>query len=265
MSMKRLLSQIKQCRLCENILPFEPNPILQISNKSKVLILGQAPGAKTHQKSITFDDKSGDRLRIWLGVDKSQFYDEELFAILPMGFCYPGRGKSGDLPPTPQCAKTWREALLAKLTNVELTILLGKYSIEWHLHSKAPITELAKQWLIIYRLPDTCSDTCLQSIEAVHNSYVLLGKDMPRVTPVILKMNVFSAEQSKQLGKSQWQVIALTPHMKQQLTKAEVLISDPLGNIILTHQVPASAQQQASFGKAILADMKKLLKYSKAG
>jgi len=146
MSMKTLLSQIKQCRLCENILPFEPNPILQISNKSKVLILGQAPGAKTHQKSITFDDKSGDRLRIWLGVDKSQFYDEELFAILPMGFCYPGRGKSGDLPPTPQCAKTWREALLAKLTNVELTILLGKYSIEWHLHSKAPITELAKQW-----------------------------------------------------------------------------------------------------------------------
>jgi len=126
-------------------------------------------------------------------------------------------------------------------------------------------SKLAKQWLIIYRLPDTCSDTCLQSIEAVHNSYVLLGKDMPRVTPVILKMNVFSAEQSKQLGKSQWQVIALTPHMKQQLTKAEVLISDPLGNIILTHQIPASAQQQASFGKAILADMKKLLKYSKAG
>ena len=147
--MKTLLKQINQCRLCENILPFEPNPILQISNKSKILILGQAPGAKAHQKSIPFDDKSGDRLRAWLGVDKSQFYDDKLFAILPMGFCYPGRGKSGDLPPIPQCANTWREALLAKLTNVELTILLGKYAIEWHLHSKAPITELAKQWQLL--------------------------------------------------------------------------------------------------------------------
>lgn len=144
--MKALLAQVKQCRLCEDILPFEPNPILQISSKSKILILGQAPGAKTHQKSIPFDDKSGDRLRMWLGVDKSQFYNDELFAILPMGFCYPGRGKSGDLPPIPLCAKTWHEALLAKLTEVELTILLGKYAIEWHLHSKVPITELAKQW-----------------------------------------------------------------------------------------------------------------------
>jgi len=144
--MKTLLKQINQCRLCENILPLEPKPILQINNNSKILILGQAPGAKAHQRGIPFDDKSGDRLRLWLGVDKNQFYDDELFAILPMGFCYPGRGKSGDLPPIPQCANTWREALLAKLTNVELTILLGKYAIEWHLHSKAPITELAKQW-----------------------------------------------------------------------------------------------------------------------
>ena len=144
--MKTLLKQINQCRLCENILPLEPKPILQINNNSKILILGQAPGAKAHQRGIPFDDKSGDRLRLWLGVDKNQFYDDELFAILPMGFCYPGRGKSGDLPPIPQCANTWREALLAKLTNVELTILLGKYAIAWHLGSKAPITELAKQW-----------------------------------------------------------------------------------------------------------------------
>jgi len=146
LNMETLLKQINQCRLCESILPFEPKPLLQVSIKSKVLILGQAPGAKTHQSCIPFDDKSGDRLRTWLGVDKSQFYDAKLFAILPMGFCYPGRGISGDLPPTPQCANTWREALLTKLTNVELTILLGKYAIEWHLHSKASITDLAKQW-----------------------------------------------------------------------------------------------------------------------
>ncbi len=144
--MKTLLKDIKQCRLCENILPLEPKPILQISNKSKILILGQAPGAKTHQRGIPFDDKSGERLRAWLGVNQKQFYDADLFAILPMGFCYSGRGKSGDLPPSPQCASTWREALLTRLSKVELTILLGKYAIEWHLHSKAPITELAKQW-----------------------------------------------------------------------------------------------------------------------
>lgn len=122
--MKRLLKQINQCRLCENFLPFEPKPILQISNRSKILILGQAPGARTHQQGIPFDDKSGERLRTWLGVNKSQFYDAKLFAILPMGFCYPGRGKYGDLPPTPQCANTWREALLTKLTKVELITLV---------------------------------------------------------------------------------------------------------------------------------------------
>ncbi|MCI2283787.1 uracil-DNA glycosylase family protein [Colwellia sp. MSW7] len=144
--MKNLLSQVKQCRLCEKILPLEPNPILQISTQSKILIVGQAPGIKAHQKSMPFDDKSGDRLRAWLGVNKSQFYNEQLFAILPMGFCYPGRGKSGDLPPIPQCATTWRKALLEKLTEIELTIILGKYAVEWHLHSKAPITKLAKQW-----------------------------------------------------------------------------------------------------------------------
>lgn len=125
--------------------------------------------------------------------------------------------------------------------------------------------ELSKQWLIIYRLPDTCPAKCLQSIETVHNSYVLLGKDMPRVTPVLLKQNIFSAEQQKQLTKSQWKILPLTPQINQFLNKAEVLISDPLGNIILSHQVPQQTNQQASFGKAIIADMKKLLKYSKVG
>lgn len=144
--MQSLLTQIKQCRLCEQSLPFEPNPILQISGNSRILIVGQAPGANTQKKSIPFDDKSGDRLRRWLGVSKAQFYNDELFAILPMSFCYPGRGKSGDLPPLPRCAETWRELILAKLNSVELTIILGKYAIEWHLHSKAPITELASLW-----------------------------------------------------------------------------------------------------------------------
>ena len=122
-----------------------------------------------------------------------------------------------------------------------------------------------QQWLIIYRLPDTCPAKCLQLIEAVHNTYVALGKDMPRVTPLLLKKNIFSVEQSKQLARSQWQILPLTTQMKQLLNKPQVLITDPLGNIILSYQLPESNQGRASFGKAILADMKKLLKYSKVG
>jgi hypothetical protein len=125
--------------------------------------------------------------------------------------------------------------------------------------------ELTKQWLIIYRLPNTCPDICLHSIETVHNSYVALGKDMPRVTPVILKNNIFTAQQSTQLNKSQWKVLNLTPQMTDLLQEAQVLIADPLGNIILRHQVPVNEQHQAAFSKAIIADMKKLLKYSKVG
>ena len=125
--------------------------------------------------------------------------------------------------------------------------------------------ELAKQWLIIYGLPKVCPDICLHTIETVHNSYVVLGKDMPRVSAVLLKGNIFSAPQSKQLAKSQWKILALTPQMKNLLQEPQVLIADPLGNIILRHQLPEKMAQQAAFGKAIVADMKKLLKYSKVG
>ncbi len=144
--MQELLIQIRRCALCKQSLPFAPKPILQASPQSKILIVGQAPGVKTHEKGIPFDDLSGDRLRAWIGVDKNQFYQPNNFAIIPMGFCYPGRGKSGDLPPIPLCAETWREQLLAQLEQIELTIILGKYAINWHLHSSAPITKLAQQW-----------------------------------------------------------------------------------------------------------------------
>jgi len=144
--LETLLKKIRQCTLCQNSLPLEAKPILQASQRSKILIVGQAPGIVTHKRGIPFDDKSGERLRTWLGVDKNQFYDEDIFAIIPMGFCYPGKGKSGDLPPLPLCEETWRIPLLKNFKHVELTIILGKYAIEWHLQSKAPITELARQW-----------------------------------------------------------------------------------------------------------------------
>ncbi len=142
----QLLRSIKSCTLCENDLPLNPLPILQASSNSKILIAGQAPGIVTHEKGIPFNDKSGERLRKWLGVTEEQFYNPELFAIIPMGFCYPGTGKSGDLPPLPLCAKTWRPTLMERLEHVELTIILGKHATKWHLNTNVPITELTSQW-----------------------------------------------------------------------------------------------------------------------
>jgi len=177
-----------------------------------------------------------------------------------------------------------RRSLLLLVTVFILPILLAKLALDNQWLSlgvtnqgkllSQPLTlkelgidepELAKQWLIIYRLPNTCPDLCLHSIETVHNSYVALGKDMPRVSAVLLKGNIFSAQQSKQLAKSQWKILALTPQMNNLLHEPQVLIADPLGNVILRHQLPEQEQLQAAFGKAIVADMKKLLKYSKVG
>lgn len=192
--------------------------------------------------------------------------------------------KNSSLPTTSKATHKNRRSLLLLLTVFVLPILLAKLALDNQWLSLGvtnqgelitqPITlddlgidevKFSKQWLIIYRLPDACPATCLHSIEAVHNSYVALGKDMPRVTPVLVKRNIFSAEQQKQLAKSQWQILALTPKMSNQINTAKVLIADPLGNIILSHSLPEQEQQLASFGKAIVADMKKLLKYSKVG
>ncbi len=126
------LESVRSCNLCTS-LPLGPKPIFQLHPDAKVLIAGQAPGRKTHEKGIPFDDPSGDRLRDWLGVDSDTFYDEKRFAILPMGFCYPGTGKRGDLPPRPECAEKWRTQLLALLPNVELTLVIGQYAMDWHL------------------------------------------------------------------------------------------------------------------------------------
>lgn len=145
-NISNLLHSIKSCTLCENDLPLNPLPILQASSNSKILIAGQAPGIVTHEKGAPFNDKSGERLRKWLGVTEEQFYNPELFAIIPMGFCYPGTGKSGDLPPLPLCAKTWRTALMNELCHIELTIILGKHATKWHLNSNVSITELTSQW-----------------------------------------------------------------------------------------------------------------------
>lgn len=123
-----LLARIRACRLCEAELPLGPKPVLRARPSARLLIVGQAPGTKVHESGIPWNDASGIRLRHWLGLDRERFYDEQQVAIVPMGFCYPGRGASGDLPPRPECARTWHPQLMPLLPQVELTLLIGHYA-----------------------------------------------------------------------------------------------------------------------------------------
>ncbi|MDN7135598.1 uracil-DNA glycosylase family protein [Pseudidiomarina terrestris] len=133
MALDLLLKQIRSCHECEPDLPCGARPVVQASTTAPILIAGQAPGRRVHASGLPFDDPSGDRLRSWLGVDRETFYDAQYFAIAPMGFCYPGTGKSGDLPPRKECAPLWRQPLLNELPNLRLTLAIGKYAIDWHL------------------------------------------------------------------------------------------------------------------------------------
>lgn len=148
MSHKALITAIRACDHCANALPLPPKPIVQFHGAAKILIAGQAPGSVTHKKGIPFDDASGNRLRQWLGISREVFYDPTQLAIVPMGFCYPGTGKSGDLPPRPECAPLWRQRILAQLPNVELTLIIGQYALAWHLPEtkKQTLTAVVEQW-----------------------------------------------------------------------------------------------------------------------
>lgn len=140
------------CRLCADDFArtetrHAPRPVLWLSTTAPILIAGQAPGARVHARGRPFDDPSGDRLRAWLGVDRSAFYDRDRFAILPMAFCFPGYdAKGSDLPPPKRCAKTWRQAALAAMPQVKLTLLVGGYAQAWHLSQRRSVTETVKAW-----------------------------------------------------------------------------------------------------------------------
>tara|TARA_R110000824_G_scaffold25838_6_gene89558 strand:+ start:4215 stop:4805 length:591 start_codon:yes stop_codon:yes gene_type:complete len=142
-----LLAEIRTCTICAD-LPLGPSPLLQASSTARILIASQAPGSKTHEKGRPFDDASGKRLRKWLGVTEDQFYDPAIFAILPMGFCYPGTSKSGDLPPRQECVPAWRKPLLAAMPKIQLTLVLGQFALDWHLEDKKSrtLTETVKRW-----------------------------------------------------------------------------------------------------------------------
>ena len=146
-SLASLLTEVRACELCAEHLPLGPRPVVQIHPLARVLIAGQAPGRKVHETGVPFNDASGDRLRSWLGISREVFYDAKQVAILPMGFCFPGTGKSGDLPPRSECAPAWREALLSRLKGLQLTLVIGQYAQEYHLpNDGASLTETVQAW-----------------------------------------------------------------------------------------------------------------------
>lgn len=145
--MNNLLKKIRQCTACAEALELGPRPVVAAHPKSKIAVIGQAPGAIVHRTGIPWDDKSGQNLRTWMGIDDATFYDETKIALIPMGFCYPGKGKSGDLPPRTECAPLWHESLFQKLNQIELILLIGKYAQDYYLASpKKTLTETVKNY-----------------------------------------------------------------------------------------------------------------------
>ena len=156
---RSLMHHIRACRVCQDCprhgpaLPHEPRPVLQASQGARICVASQAPGNKAHQKGLPFYDPSGVRLREWLGVSEAEFYDPECFAIIPMGFCFPGYdAKGGDLPPRRECAETWHEHLFSALPDLELILVIGQYSQRYHLperHRRKTLTDTVANWRAI--------------------------------------------------------------------------------------------------------------------
>jgi len=180
-----LLQRIRACTVCESELPCGANPIVQFSELSKIVLVSQAPGKIAHDKNVPYQDPSGRTLRRWLGVDEEQFYKADNFAILPIGFCYPGKGKSGDLPPRPECAPLWHEAVWNALQHVELTVLIGQYAQRYYLRRQAR---------------KTLTDTVQNYTDYLPNSF-------PIVHP--------SPRNSRWLRRNPWFETAVVPHLQQ--------------------------------------------------
>ena len=144
----KLLSEVRACKLCEESLPLGPRPVLVCRSSARLLIVGQAPGTRVHESGIPWDDPSGERLRDWMGVSRDVFYNHPSIAIMPMGFCYPGKGKSGDLPPRKECAPQWHRALLDLMPKLELTLVIGQYAQSHYLPRTEwkGVTKLVKHW-----------------------------------------------------------------------------------------------------------------------
>lgn len=188
--MEQLLKQITQCRVCEAHLPLGPRPVITASITSKIVIVGQAPGLVVHNSGIPWDDKSGDNLRHWMQVEKQTFYDPNQVALIPMAFCYPGRGKSGDLAPRKECAPRWHHQLFEHMPNVRLILLVGKYAQAHYLGNSAKST-----------LTET-----VQSFNEYLPKYFVLPHPSPR-------NNIWQA-------KNEWFGQQVIPELQQEIQKA---------------------------------------------
>lgn len=145
--MEELLKEIKSCKICEKHLEWGINPIISASTESKIIIIGQAPGRVVHETGIPWNDKSGKNLRSWLNISEEVFYDPDKIALIPMGFCYPGKGKTGDMPPRKECAPFWHNRLISLIKKADLTILVGQYAQNYYLEDKASnLTETVKNY-----------------------------------------------------------------------------------------------------------------------
>ena len=152
--MSEIFEQVKLCKICADIFSntetkHSPRPVIRGKSTAKILIAGQAPGAKVHESGMPFSDPSGDVLRGWMGLNKDNFYDERNIAIIPMAFCFPGYDDNGsDLPPPKICAKTWRSSILENFQNLELQLLVGSFAQKWHLDTNRSVTDIVKNWRI---------------------------------------------------------------------------------------------------------------------
>ena len=153
-AVERLADRARACRICRDAprvlppLPVEPRPILRVSNKARIVIASQAPGSKAHMSGVPFQDPSGVRLRAWMGLTMEEFHDADTVAIVPMGFCYPGKGRGGDLPPRPECAPTWHGPVFAAMPQLTLMLLVGRHSVRHHLGDRpgATLTDTVRDW-----------------------------------------------------------------------------------------------------------------------
>lgn len=193
-----LLAAVRACRACEHQLPLGPRPVLRASASASILIVGQAPGAKVHASGIPWDDASGEKLRAWMGVEKSTFYDDTKIAIIPMGYCYPGRGNGGDNPPRRECAELWLDQLLANMPQIRLTLLIGQYAQRHFLgkRRKPSLTETVRAW------------------REYGPGYFPLAHPSPRNTPW--------------LQRNAWFVSDLLPDLRAQVEAALALHGQPI-------------------------------------
>ena len=193
--MKALLARIRACTMCAAHLPHAPRPVVQVHPSARLLIIGQAPGARVHASGVPWMDASGQQLRAWLGISEETFYDATQVALMPMGFCYPGKGKSGDLPPRPECAPLWHEPIRAKLPHIRLTILIGQYAQQHY-------------------LADTCADTLTETVRNFRDhlpAFIPLPHPSPRNRFWLTKNPWFETEILPLLRKSVLDSLAVSP------------------------------------------------------